>query len=253
MNVENSGKDEIRQNRNLPAVIAAVIIGAAIVISAIITILLLVLPVSSGSSSSEENIQKIRAEDLSTDPENVQDAQAEVKSEITIAGESSAEESSSEENISTDPVMVRFDVSASSTLEAAGYNYDVSNLTDLDASTCWADGESGNGTGETITFSIGQAQTVRGLAVLPGYCKSEDLYTKNAAPSAVRIEYDGQTTEYTIDDADLTYNSSDPMAGTVYIDFGQEIQISECKVTITGVRDGSKYDDCCISEMYLYK
>lgn len=223
MNVENSGKDEIRQNRNLPAVIAAVIIGAAIVISAIITILLLVLPVSSGSSSSEENIQKIRAE-----------------------------ENSSEENISTDPVMVRFDVSASSTLEAAGYNYDVSNLTDLDASTCWADGESGNGTGETITFSSGQAQTVRGLAVLPGYCKSEDLYTKNAAPSAVRIEYDGQTTEYTIDDADLTYNSSDPMAGTVYIDFGQEIQISECKVTITGVRDGSKYDDCCISEMYLY-
>lgn len=223
MNVENSGKDEIRQNRNLPAVIAAVIIGAAIVISAIITILLLVLPVSSGSSSSEENIQKIRAE-----------------------------ESSSEENISTDPVMVRFDVSASSTLEAAGYNYDVSNLTDLDASTCWADGESGNGTGETITFSSGQAQIVRGLAVLPGYCKSEDLYTKNAAPSAVRIEYDGQTTEYTIDDADLTYNSNDPMAGTVYIDFGQEIQISECKVTITGVRDGSKYDDCCISEMYLY-
>lgn len=223
MNVENSGKDEIRQNRNLPAVIAAVIIGAAIVISAIITILLLVLPVSSGSSSSEENIQKIRAE-----------------------------ESSSEENISTDPVMVRFDVSASSTLEAAGYNYDVSNLTDLDASTCWADGESGNGTGETITFSSGQAQIVRGLAVLPGYCKSEDLYTKNAASSAVRIEYDGQTTEYTIDDADLTYNSSDPMAGTVYIDFGQEIQISECKVTITGVRDGSKYDDCCISEMYLY-
>ncbi len=149
--------------------------------------------------------------------------------------------------------MADFTVSASSVLKESGYNYETENLTDLDASTCWADGVAGNGTNESILFTSSQKQAVRGLAVLPGFCASADLYAKNGAPIAFHIEYGEESMDFSYVDRELPFHSENPFDGMIYIDFGETVEISECKVTITDVRDGNKYDDCCITEMFLYQ
>lgn len=38
----------------------------------------------------------------------------------------------------------------------------------------------------------------------------------------------------------------------IYIDFGQSISVDSCIVTIKDSRSGTKYDDICIAEMFLY-
>lgn len=149
--------------------------------------------------------------------------------------------------------MADFTVSASSVLKESGYNYEAENLKDLDASTCWADGVAGNGTNESILFTSSQKQTVRGLAILPGFCASADLYAKNGAPIAFHIEYGEESMDFSYVDRELPFHSENPFDGMIYIDFGETVEISECKVTITDVRDGNKYDDCCITEMFLYQ
>ena len=147
--------------------------------------------------------------------------------------------------------ILPFDVLASSVLQETGYNYDPSNLLDFDSSTCWCEGVEGNGVGESITFtSNGESQSVRGIAIVPGFNKSLDLYEKNAAPQTILLEYSAlgmadDMLKISIDN----YSYGD---GTLYFDFDELVDISECKVTILEVRDGSKYDDCCISEMFLY-
>ena len=47
-------------------------------------------------------------------------------------------------------------------------------------------------------------------------------------------------------------NFSAPMDSMIYIDFGQSISVDSCIVTIKDSRSGTKYDDICIAEMFLY-
>ncbi len=146
--------------------------------------------------------------------------------------------------------MVDFRITASSVLQEKGYNYDPRNMADLDMTTCWADGTSGNGVGEYITFLSNSAKSVRGIAIAPGFNKSEELFSKNGVPIKVCLEYTGPEIEKeTLVLAMEDYSYSSEM---LYFDFEEEKRITECKVTILEVRNGSKYDDCCISEMFLY-
>lgn len=146
--------------------------------------------------------------------------------------------------------MVDFRITASSVLQEKGYNYDPRNMADLDMTTCWADGTSGNGVGEYITFLSNSAKSVRGIAIAPGFNKSEELFSKNGVPIKVCLEYTGPEIEketLVLAMEDYSYSS-----GMLYFDFEEEKRITECRVTILEVRNGSKYDDCCISEMFLY-
>lgn len=266
MSMEEKKMKATNKGNNKVFLILAVVLGAAVAVMLIATVLLFVMPGASAKGGPGKSAEKISAEEMKMEPEDSDGALTEIKTEIVVtangaAGAGDDAEAAQTENGgdgaaeaagNTDHTMLDFTASASSTLEASDYDYDASNLMDGDASTCWADGDSGDGTGESITFTSDAAQTVTGLAILPGYCKSGDLYGKNGVPKTLTIEYAGETMEYTFDDSVLVYNSSDPLAGTMYIDFGSPAEISECKVTISAVRDGNKYDDCCISEMYLY-
>lgn len=144
-----------------------------------------------------------------------------------------------------------FNLSSSSTLQQTGYDYSVASLADGNTQTCWAEGVSGIGEGEIITFSSDETKTVSGLAILPGYLKSEDLFYKNGMPLAVKIT---SGDKYWIGEfQDFRPNFSSPMDSMVFIDFGEGVDMNECTVTLTGCKSGNKYDDICITEMFLYK
>lgn len=144
-----------------------------------------------------------------------------------------------------------FSLSASSTLQQAGYDYSVGSLLDGNTQTCWADGVSGTGEGESITFSSDETKTVSGLAILPGYCKSEDLFHKNGMPLDIEITSQGKTWKWSF--YGFEPNFSSPMDSMVFIDFGGDIDMNECTVTLSVCKSGNKYDDICITEMFLYK
>ena len=144
-----------------------------------------------------------------------------------------------------------FNLSASSTLQQAGYDYSVGSLLDGNTQTCWADGVSGTGEGESITFSSDETKTVSGLAILPGYCKSEDLFHKNGMPLDIEITSQGKTWKWSF--YGFEPNFSSPMDSMVFIDFGGDIDMNECTVTLSVCKSGNKYDDICITEMFLYK
>lgn len=144
-----------------------------------------------------------------------------------------------------------FNLSASSTLQQAGYDYSVASLTDGNTQTCWAEGVSGIGEGESITFSSDETKTVSGLAILPGYCKSEDLFHKNGMPLDIEITSQGKTWKWSF--YGFEPNFSSPMDSMIFIDFGGDIDMNECTVTLSVCKSGNKYDDICITEMFLYK
>lgn len=144
-----------------------------------------------------------------------------------------------------------FSLSASSTLQQAGYDYSVGSLLDGNTQTCWADGVSGTGEGESITFSSDETKTVSGLAILPGYCKSEDLFHKNGMPLDIEITSQGKTWKWSF--YGFEPNFSSPMDSMIFIDFGGDIDMNECTVTLSVCKSGNKYDDICITEMFLYK
>lgn len=147
---------------------------------------------------------------------------------------------------------VPFAVTASSVLQQEGYYYGVENLTDGNAATCWAEGSPGDGEGESILFTSRQPQTVEGLAILPGYLKSEDLYGKNGKPLEIWISSGYKTWRKNV----LTGfwpNYHNPQRSMIYVDFDEAIDMDTCKVTISQAQPGGSYDDLCISEMYLYQ
>ena len=144
-----------------------------------------------------------------------------------------------------------FNLSSSSELQESGYDYSVGSLLDGNTQTCWAEGVSGIGEGESITFSSDETKTVSGLAILPGYCKSEDLFYKNGMPLDIEITSQGKTWKWSF--YGFEPNFSSPMDSMVFIDFGGDIDMNECTVTLSVCKSGNKYDDICITEMFLYK
>ena len=144
-----------------------------------------------------------------------------------------------------------FNLSASSTLQQSGYDYSVGSLLDGNTQTCWAEGVSGIGKGESITFSSDETKTVSGLAILPGYLKSEDLFYKNGMPSEIEITSGDKSWRWSFYDFQPDFSS--PMNSMVFIDFGGDVDMSECTVTLSACQSGNKYDDICITEMFLYK
>jgi uncharacterized Zn finger protein (UPF0148 family) len=143
-----------------------------------------------------------------------------------------------------------FRVSASSTLQEEGYDHSTAALLDRNPATCWIEGVDGVGIGEYLLFDSEEKQSVRGIAVLPGYLSSEDIYTKNGSPLELEIKAGDRIWTKRLES--YVPNFSAPMDSMIYIDFGQSISVDSCIVTIKDSRSGTKYDDICIAEMFLY-
>lgn len=148
---------------------------------------------------------------------------------------------------------------ASSELASQGKKtYDASHLVDGNRNTCWVEGVSGTGAGETIELNLGKEQIVYGLIICNGYLESKYLYGINGKVSAVTV----RTADGTAKQADLVILEFDEVKepfetyereGTEnWINFDHPVYTDKIMITIDDAVAGSKYEDTCISEIIVY-
>ncbi len=131
---------------------------------------------------------------------------------------------------------------ATSTLKDKYGIYPALNAYDGNLSTAWAEGASGFGYGESITFNFDYCQVAE-LEIYAGYQKDTNRYTRNNRPSKIAVYLDGNYAgTYSLDDVEDVQ--------TVVLD--EAAYASELTIEILDVYSGSKYDDTCISEVNIY-
>ena len=132
---------------------------------------------------------------------------------------------------------------SSSELKDEGNIYSARNIVDGNKQTCWADGVSGLGVGESVTINFNRNYEIKGFRIFNGYQKNDDVFYKNSRPAALRvIGADGSNEVYPIDN---DINEHD-------IHFKTPINVNSIKLVIEKVQRGSKYDDTCISEVIFF-
>ncbi len=116
-------------------------------------------------------------------------------------------------------------------------------MMDGDLSTAWVEGASGDGIGESVTFTFDGTYLVSGFQIYAGYQKSDALYEKNSRPADITVTFS------TGDEAAVTLADE---SGSQYIAFDAPVETSSVTLTIDSVYSGSKYEDTVISEIAFY-
>ena len=164
-----------------------------------------------------------------------------------------------------EPEFIVESISASTTLDG----YPAENMLDHDLTTTWAEGDGGYGRLSTITLRAAGPARVHGIRFGSGFLKSVSLLEENARPMSYTIILDGKITiaggagwpdEITPLHLEDPYSVDSIINGTDYqgytytdsVSFGQEFTASEITVRIEEIIPGTRYDDTCISEIYVY-
>ena len=135
---------------------------------------------------------------------------------------------------------------ASSVLPPDQYTsyYGPRNATDGNVRTAWNEGADGNGVGEWMSLEADSEQVVRGVRIVGGYPKREDVYYNNNRPKNVTIELsDGYTQHVTLEDA---------MGEWQEFEFDQLHKTDYIKVTIDSVYSSAKWNDAAIAEVEAF-
>lgn len=147
-------------------------------------------------------------------------------------------------------------VDTSSELQAAnGKTYSGMNLIDGDYSTVWVEGVSGTGVGETITLHLDKIQLVYGVQICNGYTASYDLYNKNGTLTDVKIDFgNGKVMESSVGGYAFEDIADDYLAecNMNKVELDEPVMTDTITITITGAKQGVKYDDTCVSEVRVY-
>lgn len=149
----------------------------------------------------------------------------------------------SHESNSSIPANAIVDVKHSSADNEDGYNHSGALTTDGDTKTCWAEGVPGLGINENITYYFNGNYKVSGLNIWTGHQKSEDLFYKNARPTAIRVTGS--------DGSSVVYQLTDTM-GMQRVTFNQPITANSIKLVVEKVAPGTKYEDTCIAEVNFF-
>ncbi len=140
--------------------------------------------------------------------------------------------------------------SASSTLYENGFDHSVYNLLDGDLTTDWAEGAEGGGFEEYVELVVAPGTQVTGVYVNPGFCKSRDLFYKNAAPTRLTFSSGGVSVDQWMSPYAADYDAA--CEGCYFNLTTPLTSDGKIRVTITGVREGTQYEDTCISGLELY-
>lgn len=129
---------------------------------------------------------------------------------------------------------------ASSTLQASGYDYSVSNLYDNQLTTCWCEGVDGDGIGETLTVTFQESVDIDTINIINGLSKTESLYYKNGRLKKITLTFDdGSVEEITVND---TYKDQQILSFNSH-------QTKTVTVRIDEIYQGTTYQDTCITEL----
>lgn len=140
----------------------------------------------------------------------------------------------------------RYEVEASSTLAPqSDQTYDAANLIDDDWDTAWVEGVDGPGIGESLTLKMKQPLPVHHVSFLPGYASSEQNWESNCRVAKVEITANGEKTWV----ADLPDGGMHELRGVALTGYDKPVETLEIK--IAGVHAGSKYEDTCITAIYI--
>ena len=126
--------------------------------------------------------------------------------------------------------------------ETGTVTYPPSNALDNNKNTVWTpDPDKEN---PWIELSASSEQTVKGIEIINGYSKNKKLYEANCRAKDVVVECNGTRYSYTLQDKG---------AGKVQrLAFPEAVRVSEIRITVNSVYEGSEYDDLCISEITPY-
>ncbi len=198
-----------------------------------------------------EESEKEKSDDSDSETEKETEAEAETteaKEEATAA----KEEKVIDANVKTEgkiplapPVFTN--VTASSQLAdeyAYGevYNYSPNKVWDGSTSTCWAEGVSDSGIGETLTLTADSEGFVKRIKIYNGYCSKSETYYKNNRVKEMAIYFsDGSKTVVTL--------NGDYDAQPNVIELPNSVVTDSITFEILNVHEGNTFNDTCISEI----
>lgn len=134
-------------------------------------------------------------------------------------------------------------VYASSSLSEDGMTHSPDRLLDGDLSRAWAEGVSGYGEGESVTFCFDDTYQLKGFSIWSGYQKSDYLFRANCRPSLVTVTTpNGYSQQFTLAD----------VMGQQSLTFSNMPATNELTITINGVYTGSAWNDTVISEIEFF-
>lgn len=211
-----------------------ILIAILVIAIALVVVFVVLKPFDTGKSSS-----------LSSGPAAT--AQLSTNSNETAGGASSGGSSQDSGSASSAVFLGISSANSSSNLATGGVNtgtYYASNVLDGDSTTCWAEGSSGSGIDESITLSGSGDQLFSGFSIRNGYQKSDDIYQKNNRPKTLEVYVDGTLVD--------TINLTDTGLTSQTFNFTKPVVGKEIMFKIKDVYSGSKYSDCCISEINVF-
>lgn len=151
----------------------------------------------------------------------------------------------------SNPIIGIDSVHASSQLPDEGqYNYDPLNLFDGDITTAYVEGVEGLGLGETITINLSDFYLITGLRIVPGYNSTPEVFEKNSAPTGFNIYYyncHDEVIQETVDIAPVNFGGE----YSLFKDYPEIADIYMIKIEIIDAQPGTRYEDTCISEIYI--
>ena len=155
-------------------------------------------------------------------------------------------------------------IAASSTL--AG-DYEADHLLDEDFSTAWVEGTSDAGVGAQIEIILDEVMPLTAIGLINGYTKSERTYYRNNRIKKIRIEVRGsntyendalETLTYEVELPDRPYSAINEQSFATQLDIPYDVgegaygkRVRRVVLTILEVYPGTRYNDTCLSEIFL--
>jgi hypothetical protein len=137
------------------------------------------------------------------------------------------------------PKQVKGSITASSTL-SPDLSYSVRNLFDSRSEFAWAEGDKGNGIGQSLNVQFQDEQTITGLEIMNGYQRSDKHFSANTrVKSLILSDEHGTQTEGKLTDSQ----------GEQMVLLATPLKGKNIKIQIKDVYPGTAYKDMVISEI----
>ncbi len=124
----------------------------------------------------------------------------------------------------------------------SGNDYGPRNLFDGDRRAAWCEGAAGSGAGQSIVLTVSGGTPFDRLLIWNGYQKSGTSFARNARPRTIIVSTDK--------DRDIRYRLPDT-AGETVVRLKKMAERARVTITIADVYPGTRYQDMCISGLYL--